>query len=173
MTRRIQVALFVALLVVFVAILAGNRDRAPELGAVLFANEKFEPLAVPDPALRLDMIERLRKQEYTGTHRNIFSASAPPKPAPVLPPAQVGPSAPPPPPPLQVPVKFYGIVTEPAAGGLRRAFFTDGENIFILREGETLQERFRLLRIGNDTAEFEEIASGRRATLPLEKPPSQ
>jgi len=172
MPRRIQIALLAVLLVVLLAILVGNREQAPELGAVLFANEKFEPLAVPDPALRLDMIERLRKQEYTGTHRNIFSASAPPKPAPVLPPASVGPSTPPPPPPLQIPFKFYGIVTEPAAAGQRRAFFTDGDNIFILREGETLQERFRLLRIGNDTAEFEEIASGRRATLALEKPPS-
>jgi len=172
MPRRFQIALLVVLLVVFVAVLVGNRDRAPELGAVLFANEKFEPLAVSDPTLRLELIERLRKQEYTGTHRNIFSASAPPPPAPAPPPARAEPSTPPPPPPLQIPFRFYGFVAEPAAGGQRRAFFTDGENVFILREGETLAERFRLLHIGNDTAEFEEISSGRHATLNLDKPPS-
>jgi len=33
-----------------------------------------------------------------------------------------------------------------------------------------LQNRFRLLRIGNATADFEEIQSGKRATLLLEQP---
>jgi hypothetical protein len=31
---------------------------------------------------------------------------------------------------------------------------------------------FRLIRIGNDSAEVEEIATGRRATIPLVQPPT-
>ena len=71
-------------------------------------------------------------------------------------------------PPLTLPFKFYGLVTEPKSGK-RRACFTNGDDVWIITEGETLLNRYRLLRIGNTAADFEEIATGKRATLPLEE----
>lgn len=82
-------------------------------------------------------------------------------------------SAPPPSqakPPV-VPATFYGYVTD-AHTGTRRAFFIEGEdNIYVLAVGEILLGRFRLVQIGSDTAELEEISSGRRATLTMEGSP--
>jgi hypothetical protein len=90
---------------------------------------------------------------------------------------------PPPPPPLPPPptraqapanLKFFGYGTIPT-GSPRRAFITDGEDIFIVSEGDTLLGRYRILKVGNSNLEFQEISSGLPGTMPLEEqaaPPS-
>jgi hypothetical protein len=73
-----------------------------------------------------------------------------------------------------LPVKFFGYGTVPNGSG-RRAFFTDGEDIYIVAEGELLLNRFRILKIGNANLEYEEVSSGLRGTANLEEqgaPPS-
>ena len=171
MKRRIEIGVL-ALLLAVIALLAYRYWRpAPEAAGTSPAYGKFEPLAVENPSLRLDMLERIRKFAYPGgQHRNIFVATLPPPPPSATQKKAQGPVAPPPPPPLEVPAKFFGYAAD-LRTGVRRAFFAspDGENVYILAEGETLLGRFRLLRIGNSTAEVEEIASGRRATLVMEE----
>jgi hypothetical protein len=49
-------------------------------------DEKFAPLNVDNPALRMDILQRFLALEYKGVHRSIFSATLPPPPAP--PPSQ-------------------------------------------------------------------------------------
>jgi hypothetical protein len=172
MSRPRQIALLSALVVVFFYVI--YRNRSPEIAPVVSrADETFRPIAVENPALRLDLLERLKKLQYEGSHRNIFSASAP-QPAP--PPSAVAPPpvAPPPPPspqaqPLVVPATFYGHVTDALTGG-RRAFFVQGEDVYVLAVGEVLLGRFRLVQIGTNTAQLEEIGTGRRATLTMEEP---
>ena len=167
MSRRNQIYLLAGLLAVLAAVIYFWL-RPSELATVSSADEKFQPLNVENPSLRLDLLERIRKLDYSGTHRNIFSAS---RPAP--PPAETKkdqPQVPPPPPPLQVPFKFYGYATDPLTGK-RRAFFTNGEEVFIAAEGEMLQNQYRVLRIGNTTVDVEEVSSGRRTTLTLEQAP--
>jgi hypothetical protein len=130
-------------------------------------------LQVENSQLHKDQVERARKTEYKSTGRNIFSAVPLPPPAankltpkheksgPVeLPP-------PPPPPPPQLPVKFFGYGTVPN-GTARVAFFTDGEDVYVVGEGEVLLKRFRILRVGNASIEFEELSSGRHGTAMLE-----
>ena len=129
-----------------------------------------------NPALRIDLLERLKKLEYTGSHRNIFSVTAPP-PAPTA--AEMAakaqaaatpvPTAPAGPPPLVVPATFFGYVTDDNTG-VRRAFFSEGDNVYVVGIGDTLLDRFRLIQIGNSSAELEETASGRRTTLTMEEP---
>jgi len=63
-------------------------------------------------------------------------------------------------------VKFYGFGTVPN-GTSRRAFLTDGEEVYVVAEGEIFLKRFRILRIGNANLEFEELSSGRTGTAPL------
>ncbi len=168
MSRRTQAIALAALLVVLAIVVYFNWRKAPESVVVSSADEKFQPLPLENPSLRLDMLERIRRLEYKGTHRNIFSATLPPPPAPKVDPKKTGPAGPPPVEPLAVPAKFFGYASDPQ-GGHRRAFFSNGEDVFIVAEGEMLLNRFRLVRIGNTTAEVEEIASGRRATLALEE----
>ena len=53
----------------------------------------------------------------------------------------------------------------------RRAFFNDGDDVYVIGVGETLLGRFRLMQIGNNTAEMEEVATGRTATLTMTEEP--
>jgi hypothetical protein len=135
--------------------------------------EPYKPMALENPALHLERIERLRKLEYRSSGRDIFSAELPPPPQPKVPVvarAPIGPQPPPPEPPLTLPFKFYGFSADPQTGK-RRAFFTNGEDVFIASEGDLVQGRFRVIKIGNATAELEETSSSKRATLPLEAAP--
>jgi len=168
MSRRNQIVILAVLLLALGGMVYRNWRAAPDTVVFSSANEKYQPLPVENPSLRLDLLERIRKLEYTGTKRNIFSAVAPLAPAPKVEPGKGGPPQPQVPEPLVLPVKFYGYMAD-TRGGNRRAFFTNGEDVFIVGEGEMLLNRFRVLRIGNKTAEVEEIASGRRAMLVLEE----
>jgi hypothetical protein len=168
MSRRVQVYLLVALLSVLGLIVYRYWFQSPAAPEASSANDKFQPLAVENPSLRMDLLQKIRKFEYTGQHRNIFTAILPPPPPPKTGTTTPGPVVPPPPPPLDVPVKFFGYVCD-VRTGTRRAFFTNGEDVFILAEGETLLSRFRLVHIGNSSVDLEEIATGRRATLVLEE----
>src|SRR6267154_3872472 len=136
-------------------------------------------LSVENPQLHTDRLKRARETEYKSTGRNIFSATPPPPPPP--PPVTAtteqwaGPPAPTtPPPPPTLPLKFFGYGTVPF-GSARRAFFTDGEEVYVVAEGELLLNRFRILKVGNTNLDFEEVSSGRRGTALLEEqgaPPS-
>jgi hypothetical protein len=172
LSKRAQIYILAGLLVVFVLTVWLNRTQAPALTGVVAANQRFQPLQVEDPTLRMDLLDRIHKQEYTGTHRNIFSSEPPPPPASEMkkalsPPVPVVPAGPP---PLEVPATFFGYLTNPKTGR-RQAFFTSGEDVFVVDEGGMLLNRFRLLKVGNNSVDLEEISSGRRATLTLELPP--
>ena len=65
-------------------------------------------------------------------------------------------------------MKFFGYGTVPNSLS-RRAFFTDGEDVYIVGEGEVLLNRFRILRIGNASLEYEDITTGLRGTAILEE----
>jgi len=175
MTRRNQIAsaLLAAILLLLAYVIYSNFRQPGAVVVAISAGQGFVPLAVENPALRIDLLEQLRKFQYEGPRRNIFSTEALPvevaeqfTPGPVI--------APPPTPfsgpaPLVVPVVFFGHVTD-TRSGTRRAFFSEGEEVYVLGLGEILLSRFRLVQIGNSTAELEELASGRRATLTMENP---
>jgi hypothetical protein len=46
---------------------------------------------------------------------------------------------------------------------------SDGDDVFIVGEGDTLLGRFRIVKINNANLEFEEIATGRRNTITLQE----
>jgi hypothetical protein len=168
MTRRIQIAVFAVLLAIL-GYMVYSRTRPPAAASADDALVGFQPLSVENPSLRLDLLDRMKKYEYQGSQRNIFVATLPPPPPPPAAALPTGPVVPPPPPPLVVPATFFGYVTD-ARTGNRRAFFSEGDDVYILGIGETLQGRFRLLEIGNNSAEMEELTSGRRTTLTMEEP---
>jgi hypothetical protein len=179
MTRRQQLIVLGVLMALLV--LAIYIEFRPDSSNATFTAPsqvvaEYVPLPVVNPSLRLDELDRIRKLEYAGVHRNIFSVIVPPPPPHVPTPAEARaaaayaaahPPPPPPPPPLSVPATFFGYVTD-ARTGHKQAFFTDGDDVFIAGEGELLLGRFRVLKIGNDTAEVEEVSSGRTTTLTMQ-----
>jgi hypothetical protein len=173
MRRRAEIYLLAGLLIVLAAFLyVTNRSQLPGLPGVLDADTKFQPLDVQGPQLHLDLLKKIQKLEYSGSHRNIFVAMPPPIPKaseqPALPPF-VGPRQPPPPPPLEVPATLFGYASEPRTGK-RVAFFTSGDDVLVVAEGDVFLNRFRLVHIGDNSADVEEISTGRHATIPMVQP---
>jgi hypothetical protein len=173
--KRIQGYVLAALIVVLIAV-AYYYWRGPGTSAspVVAADVNFVPLDVQEPHLRLDLLENLQKLEYTGTHRNIFSAIPPPVAATPAEKAReehrfVGPHQPPPPPPFQPPVQFFGTATM-TQSGRKVAFFTSGDDVLVVQEGSVFLNLYRLVEIGNDTALVQEISTGREATVPMVQP---
>jgi hypothetical protein len=136
----------------------------------------YRPLAVENPRLLRDKITRNQHAEYKGTGRDLFSELAPPPPEslkPVVARGPIGPVQPAPPPPPALPgnLKFFGYGTVPN-GTARRAFLSDGDQVIIVAEGDTLLGKFRVVKIGNANLDFEEIPSGRRGSTTLSEEPA-
>ena len=185
MKQKRQIIVLVVLVVVAVLIWSfAWRTETPSGETTGFIRD-YKGLGVENPQIRWQELERAQKTEYKSNGRNPFSNNAPPtaqeientnkaKAKDLLPP----PPPPPPPPPTRASLppnlKYFGYGTVPN-GTPRRAFFTDGEEEYIVSEGETLLGRYRILKIGNTNVEFQEISSGLPGTTPLEEqaaPPS-
>ncbi|MFZ1204244.1 MAG: hypothetical protein WA369_12145 [Candidatus Acidiferrales bacterium] len=177
MSKRNEIYVLVGLLVVLAVVLYYylGRNDVSATPSVAVADTKFQPLDVQEPQLRVYLLARLQKLEYTGSHRNIFLAEPPPPPKP--PQVQetaarfVGPRQPPPPPPVQVPGQLFGYASEPTSGH-RVAFFTEGDDVLVVAEGSTFLGRFRLIHVTDNSADVEEISDGRHAMVPMVQPPT-
>jgi hypothetical protein len=73
---------------------------------------------------------------------------------------------------VQVPAQFFGYAARPG-GAKRVGFFLSGEDVIIVAEGDAFLGNYRLIHIGNDSADVEEMSSGRHATVILERPPEE
>ncbi len=120
-----------------------------------------------DPTLRTDLLKISEDTKYEGTGRNIFRVFVDiPKPiAPVTPeqPQAQGPALPLQPPPIEL--KFYGYATP--TGGTRRIFLAQGEDVFIAREGDIVDRRYKVVRISPTAVEILDVLSNNRQSIPL------
>ncbi len=151
-------------------------------------NEERPDLSKIDPTIRLDLLAKVQGVERSGGVRNLFQfAAAPPPPAPpaskvkITPKtpeqlaqeqkartaaAQAGPAAKPGPPPITL--KFYGY-SEGRSGGGKRAFFLDGEEIFVAAEGELIKKRYKVIRIGGNSVVMEDIQHKHQQTIIIQQ----
>jgi len=126
-----------------------------------------------DPTLRMEAMLVTESLVYSGSGRNIFSASsvpidipkpiAPARPKPGPPPPPPPPPGPPPPPPIEL--KFFGTATAP--NGTRRAFLLHGDDVFLASDGDIVQRRYKVISIGANSIVVEDMANNNRQTLPL------
>jgi hypothetical protein len=150
--------------------LSSTPGTRPRGNAVRNAAGKKEPGQNLDPSLRFDVLKASEDTKYEGTGRNIFRVfvEPPPKPvAPVVPDqqrqAENGPPQPPPPPPIEL--KFYGFATP--AGGAKRIFLAHNEDVFIAKEGEIVDRRYKVVRISPTSVEILDVLSNNRQSIPL------
>lgn len=175
MSQRVQIYVLVGLLAIAAFIFLRGRGGAPKVAGVQASDAAFAPLGVKEPDLRLDLLEKIHKAEYSGLHRDIFSGQPLPPPKSKTNPDLVktaGPAVPSGPPPVQVPAQFFGYANTTDAAS-RVAFFLNGDDVLVVGEGDTFLGNFRLIHIGNASADVEEISSGRHASVPLEQPPDE
>ncbi|MBI2815659.1 MAG: hypothetical protein HYX72_01845 [Acidobacteria bacterium] len=128
-----------------------------------------QELAALDPTLRLDLLGKTAKITYQGGSRNIFQFyTPPPQPItdPIVAPPQSQPQPPVTPPPPTIALKFYGTSSHPGTTE-KRAFLTDGEEIYIAQEGEVVAKRYKIARIGMNSLEWEDMQTHQRGQLPL------
>jgi hypothetical protein len=125
-----------------------------------------------DPTLKMGPMLVAEQLVYSGTGRNIFSASSAPIdiPKPVASarpkasaPVYTPPPGPPPPPPIDL--KFFG--TETTSKGKRLAFLLHGEDVFLAQDGDVVQRRYRILTVSVNSVLVEDMANNNRQSLPL------
>jgi hypothetical protein len=178
MNERTKGMLLAALVVVAALVWYYERGgNSVATASAQYGEMAYKPLAVENPALQRDKQRASQKTEYKGNGRDLFSEIAPPPPDAVrknvaTSRGPVGPQIPPPPPPPTLPgnMKFFGYGTIPN-GTAKRAFLSDGDNIYIVGEGDTLLGKYRVTKIGNANLDFEEIASGRHGSTVLTEDP--
>jgi len=169
-------------------------DRGPVRGGSR-SSEDFRPSLKPqegidvsniDPTLKLDLLAKLRNVSMEGGARSVFEFSQPPPPPPpkvaaIKPGAPGTPGGPPlpkppaptaadskpaAPPVAPIPLKFYGYSNTPR-NGPKRAFFLDGEDIFVAGENEMIRNRYKIVKIGINSAVVEDTTNKNQQTLPL------
>src|SRR5258707_5028443 len=180
MNQKKQLAVLAVLLLIagFIWFLYFNNSKPVVTADARPAAQNYQPIGVDNPQLDNDPVERARKTEYKSSGRNIFSRQLPPPPPPKHPKQdpvpQVVQQIIEPPKVAPLPAKFFGFGTIPN-GTARVAFLNDGEETYVVKEGDLLLKRFRILRIGNANLEYEELSTGLRGTANLEEqggPPS-
>jgi hypothetical protein len=134
-----------------------------------------------DPTLRLDLLAKLNGVGLgLGTRGSVFDwGKAPPPPAevkidpgpiariygpPTPTPKPAPPTPVPTPPPPPIPLKFYGFSTH---SGAKRAFFLDGDDIDVAGENDVIKNRYKVIKIGINSVEMEDLNYKHQQTLPL------
>jgi hypothetical protein len=122
-----------------------------------------------DPSLRLDLLKESEDTKYEGTGRNIFRTFVEPPPRivknPVLDHQSVAQGPPPPAPPPPINPTFYGFATP--TGGTKRIFLAKGEDVFIAKEGDIVDRRYKVVRISQNSVEILDVLSNNRQSIPL------
>ncbi len=120
-----------------------------------------------DPTLRYEWLKASEDKKYEGNLRNIFRAEAEiPQPvAPVVPDQAHDNTPPPPPPPPPINLKFFGFANK--AGEPKKIFLSQGEDVFIAREGDIVDRRYRVVHISPTSVEIEDVLNNNRQSIPL------
>ena len=129
-----------------------------------------------DPTLDESAMLRTENLVYSGSGRNIFSATytSPvviPKNVPKARPGDakaVVPTGPPPPPPPPPPIdlKYFG--TAIRANGLRQAFLLNGEDVYLAAPGDIVARKYKIVSIGPNSIQIEDLQNADTQTLPLQ-----
>jgi hypothetical protein len=147
------------------------RSTATERGGVR-GTAGADDKGIQAPDVHLEALNAERPQPEA--ERNLFRfrpKAPPPAPPPVERPSVTAPAPPPPPPPGPPPVppislKFIGILDVPGRGQ-KIAALSDGRNTFHGVEGDIIEGRYRILKIGVESIEIAYVDGRGRQTIRL------
>ena len=178
---RRQLAMLAVTVVVLVAVVRLTRDVPPSTGTAGTVAAPSNPArGGATPAGQQGLVADVQLERLTAPRGAVSEAARNPfrflvreAPAPVRPvrpsaPVIVAPPAPtgPPPPPL-IALKFIGILDAPARIG-RVAILSDSRgNVFYGKEGDIIEGRYRVIRVGADSAELAYLDGRGRQTIRL------
>ena len=178
--RQREIALAIAaILLIAVAVWTVRRSTAPPAAAApggATASSTQPQSKHPIAEIDLEALEA-KRSEPEESDRNPFRFK--PKPAP--PPsaavvrqqqqqqaaaaaqAAAGPSEPPPPP--RIPLKYIGEMSDPTKTGHRVAILSDARGVYYGREGDIVEGRYRIVKIGVESIELAYLDGRGRQTI--------
>lgn len=119
-----------------------------------------------DPSLRFDLLKSSEDVTYKGSGRDIFHSTPEMAEIPKAAMPDVQPQGPPPkPPPPPIDLKFYGLAGP--KNGNKRIFLLKGEDIFLAKEGDIVDRRYKIVHIGPSSVEVEDVLTNNTQTLPF------
>ncbi len=149
----------------------GGQGVAPGVAAVKMANTSSSL----NPTLDESAMLRTEGLVYSGTGRNIFSATYVPEVVipkgvpdarqhPIAPPPPPAPTGPPPPPAIDL--KFFG--TAVRNNGVKQAFLLNGEDVYLASVGDIVARKYKIVSIGTTNVQVEDLQYKDTQTLPLQ-----
>ena len=115
-----------------------------------------------DPELNLELLKKLQSRPLLPIGRDPFAFESPAPPRAAASPApQAAAPAPPPPPPL----KAMGYADMP--GGVREAYVSYEDQVYSVQEGDTIANKFKVLKVSPTQVEVEDASSKEKLKLPI------
>lgn len=162
----IAIALAFVAVLLLVKWLVGSRGSVPTTTATTqTAKPNSKGVNSLDPTLHTELLKSAEETQYEGKGRNIFRSEEE-LPKAIVPPMSkpsVQNNLPPQPPPINV--KFFGFASKP--GEPKRIFLSQGEDIWVAKEGDVINRRYRILKINPNSVEIEDVLSNNRQSIPL------
>ncbi len=160
-------ALIAILLVVRMYFGGGAAEQTSANPARPVTKNTSKPVSSLDPTLRTDLLHTSEDTKYEGRGRNIFLAQAEPLPEVKTPVINKNPepivNTPPAPPPINL--KFIGFASKP--GQPKQIFLMQNEDVFVAKEGEIVNRRYKVVKINPGNVEIEDVLNNNRQSIPL------
>ena len=169
---RVMVAVVALAALVLLYNLVGSSSSAagPQADQSQPAAKKPAPDNSLDPTIRLEILRASQSVTYHDGGRNIFRMEEQriiPPISPVRTPGSTTTTQMPKPPyvPPDIPLKFYGFASNP--GEPKRIFLWDAGSVFIAREGDIIDRRYKVVQISNASVMIEDVLTNFRKPIPL------
>ena len=156
-----------------------NGPGAPVAMAGVNAQKLATAAASLDPTLDQAAMLRTESLVYSGSGRNIFSATYT-APAPAIPknvppprpglggPSRLGPVlSPAGPPPPTIPLKFFGTVQH--GHGPKQVFLLSGEDVYLASQGDVVDKRYKVVQIMAFGVQVTDLVLNVTQTLPMQQ----
>jgi hypothetical protein len=163
-------AILLAIVAVFYIarwLIGSNGTTATTQSSAAQVGKKGQRVNSLDPTLRTDLLRDVEDTKYESKGRNIFLLQAELPKVVQSPVVQQQPQqiyqGPPPPPPINV--KFFGFANRP--GESKRIFLSSGEDIWVAKEGDIVNRRYKVVKINANSVEIEDVLSNNRQSIPL------
>ena len=120
-----------------------------------------------DPGLNLELLKKVQSRPWSPVGRDPFSFQSPTAPQPTASAApQAAAQAPAPPaPPPPAPLKAVGYSDMP--GGVREAYVSYEDQVYSVHEGDTIADKFKVLKVSPTQVEVEDASSKEKLKLPI------